>query len=123
MTVRVSSIEWLSREAEEAIVDVDDGRHRCRTFCHPCQVKQGDMVLEPLIAFDSSKIERVSSEVEQFKSMDSPFGYSIRAVVTSIAEPILAVGKILIELDVPLPGDIQKGEVVDFECERLDFIR
>ena len=49
----VNSIEWLSKEAKEAIVGVCDGAHKCTAFSHPCTINEGELLIEPLFALET----------------------------------------------------------------------
>lgn len=119
--MKVKKIEWISRDAKEAIVFIGDHEFECAAFCQPCECSAGDEFTEPLIAYGVQGIHRK----EQLDSLlisrqGREFGHDIVATVVAPKDRMVTVGSILIELDIPLPADIVANDVVEFSCSRLD---
>lgn len=51
----------------------------------------------------------------------SKFDYRITGIVLDALQSIVVVGEFKIMLDATISGDIQNGEYVAFECDRLDI--
>ena len=122
MKPKIKRIEWISQEAQEAVVWISDGIHECKVFSHPCEKAEGETINEPLIGFNCRDIETRTGEDSRFMKEIDEFGWEIVAMVKDFSNSILMVGDILIETDVPLPGDCRDSDVVFFSCSRLDLI-
>lgn len=119
----VVSLEWLSKEAGEAALTITDRKISCLAFCHPCRLVVGDALKQPLLALNVKGIERVGSDDEpSLTRTGGAWGHSGIAKVLNRRDNVVAVGQLTIELDQPLPGDIQEGAVIRFTCARLDAI-
>lgn len=120
--MRVSNVQWLSLSAEEAEVEVTDGHYFCGAFCHPCRVKVGDEIKEPLHIFDIGNL--MLSEKSQLGIWSTDERSLTRKVVgriIDIVEQIVVVGGIRLVIDDPLPGVFQEGNIIEFECARIDL--
>ena len=119
----VISLEWLSKEAGEAALTIADRKISCLAFCHPCRLVVGDTLRQSLLALDVRGIERAGQDDEpSLTRTDSPWGHFGVARVHSRRANLVAVGRLMIELDQPLPGDLQEGDVIRFTCARLDAV-
>lgn len=119
--MKVKRCEWLSRNAEEALLYIGDDEYECVAFSHPCKLDTGDCLAEPLLAIS---IEGVGKQIKPIKlaitRQGDSLSHEIVGVVTSLALRTVSVGSIVIELDDPLPGDIEEMDVIQFTCGRLD---
>jgi hypothetical protein len=120
--VLVKTIEILSEDAEEALVHISDGVYECAAFCQPCNKSPGDVIEEPLFAFNSqSPVLIATQETPYIKRKNNSLGYEILARVKNVENDLLQVGAILIELDVNLPGGVKVNDCIKFTCGRLDI--
>ena len=117
--VRVISIEWLSKEATEAILEVSDGEHTCFVFCHPCSRQAGDQITTPLRAFLAECIQITSEAVGILRIRDT-LSHQVICTVVSVSPALVSVGNIKLEIDEALPGDIVAGDAITFVCSRID---
>ncbi|NER00768.1 MAG: hypothetical protein F6K30_29415 [Cyanothece sp. SIO2G6] len=120
--VRVKKIEWLSRDAEEALVHITDGIFDCIAFSQPCKKKTGDIIEQPLLVFGTYAIEVIDVNTVSIHRAGSTLGYEIYAKVMDVKRGIISVGSLEFELDIPLPGDVDKGCIIRFICQRIDLI-
>jgi hypothetical protein len=117
----VKKIEWLSEEAQEAILVAGDEYFECVPFCHPCLLKVGEIIQEPLYAMDACNVMLQEDDADIFIEYTGlGFDHVILGEVLSLEERIICVGTIRIQLGSPLPGGISEGDKVQFYCSRLD---
>ncbi|REJ73593.1 MAG: hypothetical protein DWQ34_09945 [Planctomycetota bacterium] len=104
---------------------VTDGVHECIAFSHPCTLKIGASLDEPLHALDHGTVVRSSDHRESLRQQSrlGYFNYWVVARVASVSKKCgtVRVGGIIID-GIILPGDVAEGEVVEFSVERLDII-
>lgn len=119
-TLNISVNEWLDRETKEANLLVCDKDIRFTAFCpHYVGLDSQKIMLQSLytndiiLTFDKPMIKKVD---------DGFYSYIVVAKVSSITPPCVELtDAITIELDSALPGDIQKGQNVQFYTERLSL--
>lgn len=117
----VSKIDWISKEAQEAIVTVSDGRFELKCFSQPLTLTVGDKIEFPLLALNIKTVVRSVLDEPCVVMTGGQFSYRLTAKVESIQESLLTLGGITILAKDVLPGDICEGEFVDFTCDRLDI--
>lgn len=118
-SLTVVSIHWLSHEAAEAVLTLQSKEFSFLAFSHPFAGSEGDAI-ERLFAFGVSNMRTTCDDGEAVMNRPNSFHCTVRAVVVSVAPPILTLCGALVELDAPLPGDVGPGVRVEFVCERLD---
>jgi len=120
--ILVKRIEILSEDAEESLVHITDGVYECAAFCQPCDKSPGDVIKEPLFAFNSLyPVLNTTQESPYIKRQDNSLGYEILAILTDVENNFVQVGAILIELDGRLPGGVKVNDCIKFICGRLDI--
>ena len=120
----VKQLTWLSKAAKEAELLISDGTNECLTFSHPCDIKEGELLKEPLHSFmvEDFMIVIDHNKNENIKRInESYFSHYCVAKVISIEESTVAVGGILIEIEGGIPGWANEGDLVEFKCSRLDI--
>ena len=122
MTVEIIEVVPTSPTSSEATLLLDDGKHQCRAFEHPRGSRIGALMKEPLLGFESRDVERDDSGPAGFTSDGTQLGCIVRGYVERVADPAIRVGSFVVELGLPLPGDIGIGDMVRFRCSRLDFM-
>ena len=120
--MRIESIRWLSKPAQEAEVTVSDGSFTCEAYSMPCNASVGDVLLQPLHLFGVRIAMRIETgTIGIRKSSELGLGQQVVATVRSFGEGRLSVGGIELVLDDPLPGGIQDGDMVKLDCARIDL--
>ncbi|MDY6937919.1 MAG: hypothetical protein SWY16_09650 [Cyanobacteriota bacterium] len=118
----MKSIRWIGCEEAEVELsnDNDNEEQTILAFCHPCTLKLGDRVNQPLEAFDTGII--VISQIENVViEKQTGFSYRIIAKSIDISARIVDACGILIRLP-KLPYLCHVGEFLEFYVERLDLV-
>lgn len=122
MPVMIEHEEWISREAEEALLRLTDGEHSLTCFSHPHRHLGVELSRSSLLVMGAKSIVRMTASEVSIRQVGEGFTHEIVGVVADRAAPQVKVGDLLLELDVPLPGDVEEGDVVGFIAERIDLI-
>ena len=117
----VKNIHWIDQESLEAEVVISDGKYECLAFSHPCRLRVGDEVLDPLHSFEEGLVYRVNDKETTIVRTKSTryWAHEIVALVIDAKSKLVKVGNIRIVLG-SLPGDIVNGDLVEFCSDRLD---
>ena len=123
--VVVREIYWCG-DAEADLL-LSDGVHECRAFCHPCGYKVGDVVTNLLNVLDTGVVmisTELSLRIEQQGGSSSLEHWIVGRVKELVEgavskEGSVSVGSFEIQ-GIDFPGDIQKGDIVEFAASRLD---
>jgi hypothetical protein len=119
--VFVKSIEFISNESQEALLELSDGVYFCTAFCHPCNRSVGESIDEELCTLYASAIYLEKSTTTPYiESYLNGFGCKALGKLIDKENSIVQIGDIFIEMDSNLPGDLQNGDYVSFTCRRLD---
>lgn len=118
----VKSINWISKSAEDAEVEITDGEFTCIAFSQPCSVETGDYVTAPLHIF-SIKNPMISQDntVGIWSINEKSLERKVVAKLVDHTQQLIAVGKILLLIDDYLPGGISDGDIIEFRCKRIDL--
>ena len=116
----IHSIAWASEGVATLIVRNDT--HSCVVFAHPFDGSVDDRIREPLIGFNAQGIVAVEGTVPQLLQVGGGFVHEVIGCVVDRLRPLIRVGSILIEPDIPLPGDVAEGILVWFRVQRLDHM-
>ena len=121
--VKIQEIEWLSKEAEEALVLVTDGLYICQAFCQPCTREVGETIEQSLFSFETQGLEVSNKDQNQvsIRRIDSTFRHEIYARVVDLRLEIVEVGNIRFELDIDFSKELTLNCIVKFFCERIDL--
>lgn len=117
----IKEIEWICKNAMEAVVYVGADPFLCAGFSQPCNLSIGDKLHEPLYAMDTMGLITSNKELYVTKHQNS-FSHTMCCKVYNIEKNEVIIGCILIELDCSLPLGVNVGDVVEFSCSRLDVI-
>ena len=120
--MKVKDIIWIDKDSHEAEVLVSDGVHHCHAFCHPCHLKVGDEILEPLHSLGEASVYRVDHQevtIRQQPGSDC-WQHELVAVVLDRDTKLVQVGQIRVVLST-MPGDIANGETIECFPDRLDI--
>ena len=120
----IIKLEWLSKEAKEAELVVSDGINNCLVFSQPCSLRLGQVITEPLHAFDIENLMNVI-DTEKYESInktdESYFSYYCIARVIDKSKSIVSIGGIVINLECQIPNWAYEGDLIEFKCSRLDI--
>ncbi|MCY9672526.1 hypothetical protein M5W63_08355 [Bacillus pumilus] len=119
--LKIRKINWISQEASEAEVIVTDGELEIMCFAQPLNYHEGNELLEPIYCLDVSDL--VKAELSEFgiEKLDDHFSYSFLGQLIDKRDEKVRVGGLLLELDYNIPGDINEGDFISFNCKRLDI--
>jgi hypothetical protein len=116
----ISIYEWLDYDTKEANLMICDNDICFKAFCDRYVGFDGErIVLDSLL----SKDVVLTFDRPMIKKDDNGFySYIVVGKVLSVNPPCVEMtDAITIVLDSPLPGDIQKGQNVQFRTERLSL--
>jgi hypothetical protein len=120
--MKIEKINWISREGQEAEVLVSDGDCVCAVFCQPCEYEEQALVAGPLHAFMTKHVMLSRRESISLKRIDTKlFAYECTAHVLDSLRALVSIGSLEIELDDRIPAGVNNGDLVDFECSRIDI--
>ena len=122
--MKIVRVDWLSKEAEEAEIQVSDGENKALVFSCPFQYKLGEDVSAPLSAvFCKGLVHEKDRTSVLSRIVDSPFGCHIAGEIISVNEDrdgIVQVFGFQIRLR-DLPKEFKPGDFVRFSAGRLDL--
>ena len=120
--MQVKTIKWLSVQAAEAEVEITDGAFTCVAFSCPCEVDVNEKISEPLHVFDIRNAMLVDDAALGIWSLtDESLGRKVVAELIDVPRQLLKVGGILLVVEECLPGGLEQGDIVEFECARIDL--
>jgi len=120
--MHVANIKWLSLPAAEAEVEIVDGVVKCVAFSCPCEVDVGDEIIGPLHVFNLRNAVLVDNVGESISLMgNTGLSHHVVAKLIDPARQICGVGNILLSVEDDLPGGSEEGNLLAFECGRIDL--
>lgn len=122
MKMHVNNIKWLSVPAAEAEVEITDGAFTCIAFSCPCVVTVDDKLSEPLHVFDIRNAVLSDNVAPGIWNLtDDGLGRKVIAEITNVSKQLLKVGGIVLVVEEYLPGGLEQGNLIEFECARIDL--
>lgn len=116
----VNKREWLSKTAQEALLYLGEDSTACVAFSHPCRLREGDKLNEPLLAINVDGIVRVDAKQRpSISRTGKEFAHTIVAQVIDLSNSLVQAGTVIIELENSIPGDIGSSDIIEFCCSRL----
>lgn len=120
--IKITKINWLSKEALEAEVTVSDGRFELVCFSQPFNYMVNDVVKTWLYGYKVSNVIREQNKEFKVEKLYDFFDYSLTGKLANKEESIVEIGNIKIEVqNADLPGDIEGGDYISFNCKRIDI--
>jgi hypothetical protein len=122
MKMQVKNIKWLSVPAAEAEVEITDGTFTCIAFSCPCEVQVDDQLFEPLHVFDirnAMLVDQVAPGI--WNLTENGLGRKVIAELSDVSDQLLKVGGIVLVVEDRLPGGLEQGNFIQFECARIDL--
>jgi hypothetical protein len=119
----VKNIKWISKTAEEAEVEISDGEFTCIAFSQPCNANIGDTIKEPLHVFSikNAMLCEGDTALGIFGNEGTGLSRKVIARVVDVSEQLIAVGRINLTIEDYLPGGIRAGDLIEFDCARIDL--
>ncbi len=120
--MQVKKVVWLSASAQEAEVELSDGTFTCIAFSCPCTVAVGDVLSQPLHVFAAKGIMLThATQIGLWQSTEYGLGYKVVATLHDPAAHLITVGGLVLLIDEELPGGLCPGDLIEFECGRIDL--
>ncbi|MBE5758478.1 MAG: hypothetical protein E7332_00385 [Clostridiales bacterium] len=118
--INITIDEWLDLETKEANLLICDNDISFIAFCPQYVGLESERII--LDSLYSSDVVLTFDKPMIKKDKDGFYSYIIIGKVLSIDPPCVELtNEITIELDSNLPGDIQKGQNIQFRTERLSL--
>ncbi|HBJ2615121.1 TPA: hypothetical protein LA742_003629 [Clostridium botulinum] len=120
--VRITKVDWLSKEALEAEVTVNDGKFELICFSQPFKYALNEFIKTALYCYDISNVMRVEEREFKAEKLYEPFAYNLTGKVANKQYGIVQIGNIKIEVEKSdLPADIEEDNYISFNCKRIDI--
>ncbi|NMH87389.1 hypothetical protein [Flavivirga algicola] len=111
--IKIYKVKWLSKEAGEAEVYLSDGYFNLMCFCHPFNQAIGDSVPQPLYTLNVKDIFILDDEeIFSVTKEEDSFDYKLTGQVINKDENQIKIGEFILELDNPLPNDVQVRDFI-----------
>jgi len=122
--MKITKVTWISKSAQEAELIVSDGTYECLAFSQPFNMQLNENLMEPLHAMDVDNLMKVINQGEREsieRVSESYFSHHCVAKILSREQSLVSVGEIIIQLENLIPGWAKEGDLVEFNCSRLDI--
>ncbi|GAA0694846.1 hypothetical protein [Clostridium cadaveris] len=120
--VRITKINWLSKEALEAEVTVSDGRFELVCFSQPFNYALNDTVKTSLYCYAVSNVIREQNDEFKVEKLYESFAYILTGKLINKKDSVVEIGDVIVEIEKSdLPGDIEEGNYISFNCKRIDI--
>ena len=117
----IKKIDWLSKEAKEALVYINSKDISFIAFSHPCNLKSGDENLYRIYCLDAKNIRISNLKKPSITQNLNDLGCNIIGKILDKSKNLILVNDICIEIDIDFPNDVNDGSFVEFNCNRLDL--
>jgi hypothetical protein len=115
----VHSIEWLSQDAQEAVVTIVDGNVELVCFSQPFRTALGSKLTERIHGFDASEVMRARTSMALYEKTGM-WSYFLRGQYMGNGAVLIETVSVYIN-EALIPKDIINGEFVEFFVSRLDL--
>lgn len=115
----------LQHDMYEAHVIVSDGIYEVICYIYHNQTNTVRNYSHKIDIIDALLVEDIFLAISKEPVVHKEpgfFSYRLQGIVTDELKPLVAVGEIIIDLDTGLPGDIKKGDWIEFKVYRLDCV-
>ncbi len=113
-------IEDFDKFSNEADIIVSDGQYDLRCYCSFLATNMVALPVVNITSFLARNIMRALDDKFQILKLKHYYSYHLQGKIIDTQMPIVCIGNIKIILDEPLPKDIECGEYISFDVERLD---
>jgi hypothetical protein len=115
----VKKIVWLSEIALGAMVTISDGSFECEAFGQPCNVIEGQVIIDPLLTEVSANIWVVYDEPLCLIKETRYFFHEVVAELVDKSKHLVRIGQITLEVEGYFPGDSKNGDMVKFYADKI----
>ena len=120
--MRISNINWLSKSAKEAEIEISDGFYKLIVFSQPCEYKINQKIDDYIHPLEVKNLQKTSNEqVDILKLQRTSFGYKIIGTFNDAGNSLISVGNIKFQLSEPIPSWAREGDIIEFESIRFDL--
>ena len=120
--MKILNINWLSKEALEAEIEVSDGMHKMTVFSCPCEYENNQEINEYIHPLEVENFRKsFKSDIQIIKLSHSFFSYQIIGKIEKVPDGIISVGNLKFELSNSIPSWAEEGEIVEFESVSFDL--
>lgn len=116
----VKEIKDIDKFSGEADVIVTDGTYELLCYYYLGGSVDINMPIKSISALFTENIMRSEEKRSSIERTDHYYSYHLCGRVEDIKIPKVGIGEISIALDHPLPKDIEIGEYIEFDIQRLD---
>lgn len=120
--MRVVSVTLFDPILKSAEVIISDGKFTCRAFSHPCHIEPGAELIRPLQLLDEAGLMLTDITEPKIEAITaSGLAHRGVALVMDAEQQLFAVGGLHLQIAGSLPGGISSGDMIEFECARIDI--
>ena len=120
--MRIKNINWMNKEAKEAIVNVCVRDKEIMCFSCPCNYNIGDKILLNLECLNINNIFLSEEDKYGIYKLDNYFKYRLCGRIMDKKEGIIEVYNFKLHIEQELiPGDIDNDMFIEFEVARIDI--
>lgn len=121
--LKIVDIRWLSKEAQEAILCVEDNLFQLFCFSQPFNGKVDDELNLAIQVLNPTDIIKIENQAYSAKKLSDTLNYEIKGKLIDKNKGLILLGNIVLEFDNSdlIPNDIVKDEFISFKCDRLDI--
>lgn len=116
----ISDIKHWDKRDKEADVIVTDGQYQLLCYANPVQSIQCREQVAGLFSFGCENIVKSEHCAVNIVKQTDYYAYELSAEVLSKVEGTVKMGQLVLQLDAPVPGDVQTGDYVTFKVQRID---
>ncbi len=117
----IKEIQSLSDDGQVAELIVSDGIYECFAFSCPFKLSEGQIIQNPLYAFDTENLMLSDNEAYFIKQRkQGMFEHDCIAQVVDRSQQLVKIGGLSIVVDEILPVGCDDGTFVQFFCSRLN---
>ena len=91
-----------------------------QSFCHPCKLELGQAITSPVHAFAAREIQLAPEQEPSIRTLQG-LAHSVVGTLVDMQQQLVSSCGFVIQLDDHLPGGLQNGDTVSFQCGRLDI--
>ena len=116
----IKEIKDIDKFSGEADVIVTDGTYELLCYYYLGGFVDINMPIKSISALFTENIMRSEEKRSLIERTDHYYSYHLCGCVEDVKIPKMSIGKISITLDHPLPKDIEIGEYIELDVQRLD---
>jgi hypothetical protein len=120
--VIVEKINWIDKEEREADVTITDGIYSVLCFSCSFNKDEKDIFDNMIYCFEAHDIAKSFESNPAIIKKSGFYEYMLTGELKSKEDKIVKIGELQIGIsDANIPNDINKGDYIEFQVERLDL--